>query len=135
MWQPKEQHFASYRHLTGDPHGMADNQVSALYRDRVGTLWIGTWYAGVSRVDLNSGGFARIVRQSDRADTLSDNKVRAIVDGGPGKLWLGTNEGLNHFDIETGSVRFYKLGDTTTMPAPRWRANATARCGSAATAG
>jgi hypothetical protein len=34
----------------------------------------------VSRVDLGSGGFARIVRQSDRPSALSDNKVRAVVD-------------------------------------------------------
>jgi signal transduction histidine kinase/ligand-binding sensor domain-containing protein/DNA-binding NarL/FixJ family response regulator/HPt (histidine-containing phosphotransfer) domain-containing protein len=114
MWQPKEQRFANYRHLAGDPHGMADNQVSALFRDRVGTLWVGTWFAGVSRVDLGSGGFARIVRQADRTDTLSDNKVRAILDAGAGRLWLGTNEGLNLFDPETGSARYYPLGEVAT---------------------
>jgi len=114
LWEPKEQHFASYRHQPGDKNGLADNQVSALYRDGVGTFWIGTWYAGVSRVDLSSGGFARIVRRADRSDTLSDNKVRAIVDAGGGKLWLGTNGGVNYLDPATGAVRFYSLGDVAS---------------------
>ena len=77
--------------------------VSSLFRDRVGTFWVGTWYAGVSRVDLGSGGFARIVKLADGPATLSDNKVRAIVDDGAGKLWLGTNDGLNRLDPATGA--------------------------------
>ena len=76
-WQPQARRFANYRQPPSDSHSLADNQVSALFRDRVGTFWVGTWYAGVSRVDLGSGGFARIVRQPDAPDSLSDNKVRA----------------------------------------------------------
>jgi hypothetical protein len=47
-----------------------------MFRDRVGTFWVGTWNDGVSRVDMGSGGFARIVRQADQPNSLSDNKIR-----------------------------------------------------------
>jgi ligand-binding sensor domain-containing protein len=57
---------SGYRHELGDPHSLADDYVSALFRDRVGTLWVGTWFNGVSRVDLASGGFARLVKNPDQ---------------------------------------------------------------------
>jgi hypothetical protein len=59
------------------PHSLADNQVSALYRDRVGTFWVGTWYGGVSRADLGSGGFARIVREPDLPITSTTTRCAA----------------------------------------------------------
>ncbi|MET0857457.1 MAG: two-component regulator propeller domain-containing protein, partial [Telluria sp.] len=106
-WLPQTRRFANFRHQAADSHSLADNFVSSLYRDRVGTFWVGTWYAGVSRVDLGSGGFARIVKLAG-VPTLSDNKVRSIVDDGDGKLWLGTNDGLNHLDPVSGRATVYR---------------------------
>jgi hypothetical protein len=63
-WMPARP-FRAHRQVVTDRHSLADDQVSALFRDRVGTFWVGTWYGGVSRVDLGSGGFARIVREHD----------------------------------------------------------------------
>ena len=101
-WMPQLRRFANHRNQPTDGHSLADNFVSSIYRDRVGTFWVGTWYAGVSRVDLGSGGFTRIVKV-DGAASISDNKVRAIADAGDGKLWLGTNDGLNQYDPATGA--------------------------------
>jgi signal transduction histidine kinase/ligand-binding sensor domain-containing protein/CheY-like chemotaxis protein/HPt (histidine-containing phosphotransfer) domain-containing protein len=106
-WLPQTRRFANFRHQAGDSHSLADNFVSSLFRDRVGTFWVGTWYAGVSRVDLASGGFARIVKL-DGVATLSDNKVRSIVSDGDGKLWLATNDGLNHLDPVSGRAQVYR---------------------------
>jgi len=100
--------FIAYRHLGSDSHSIADNRISALYRDRVGTFWVGTWYGGVSRVDLASGGFARYVKMAGEPDTLSDNKVRSIIDAGHGRLWLGTNDGLNLVDPASGRATVYR---------------------------
>ena len=102
-WMPQLRRFANHRNQPTDSHSLADNYVSSIYRDRVGTFWVGTWYAGVSRVDLGSGGFIRIVK-IDGAASISDNKVRAIVDDGAGKLWLGTNDGLNRYDPISGAA-------------------------------
>ncbi|WP_426193679.1 two-component regulator propeller domain-containing protein [Massilia sp. DWR3-1-1] len=106
-WMPQVRRFANHRNEPADSHSLADNFVSSIYRDRVGTFWVGTWYAGVSRVDLGSGGFTRIVK-ADGAPSISDNKVRAIIDDGAGKLWLGTNDGLNHYDPASGASRLLR---------------------------
>ncbi|RZA35541.1 MAG: response regulator [Lysobacteraceae bacterium] len=110
-WRGHEDKFESHRHAVTDRHSLGDNQVASLYRDRLGTFWVGTWYAGVSRADLGSGGFARIVRRGDMADTLADNKARALLaettDAG-GRLWVGTATALNHIDPATGATRVYR---------------------------
>jgi ligand-binding sensor domain-containing protein len=71
--------FEHHPHRITDHYSLGDNQVSALFGDRVGTFWVGTWYGGVSRADLGGGGFARIVRGPDLPATLNDNKVRGIA--------------------------------------------------------
>ncbi|WP_051933659.1 two-component regulator propeller domain-containing protein [Massilia sp. BSC265] len=106
-WRGREDKFESHRHVVSDRHSLGDNQVASLYRDRLGTFWVGTWHAGVSRVDLGSGGFARIVRRGDMPDTLADNKARALLGDGD-KLWVGTATALNHVDPATGATRVYR---------------------------
>jgi ligand-binding sensor domain-containing protein len=80
---------------------------SPLYRDRVGTFWVGTWNDGVSRVDMGSGGFARIVRQADQPNSLSDNKIRASSPDA-GQLWLGSSGGLNLYDPVSGDGKVWR---------------------------
>lgn len=109
-WRGTEDRFENHRHVVSDRHSLGDNQVSSLYRDRLGTFWVGTWYAGVSRVDLGSGGFARIVRRQTGPglpDTLADNKARALLGDGD-KLWVGTATALNHVDPATGATTVYR---------------------------
>jgi signal transduction histidine kinase/ligand-binding sensor domain-containing protein/CheY-like chemotaxis protein/HPt (histidine-containing phosphotransfer) domain-containing protein len=113
--------FDGYRHAVADRHSLADNYISALYRDRVGTFWAGTWYGGVSRVDLGGGGFARIVsRNGDGMPTvpgntfagntaagLLDNKVRVLMEDGE-RLWVGTGSALHHMDPASGQATVYR---------------------------
>ena len=108
-WLPAADRFEHHPHRITDRYSLGDNQVSALFADRVGTFWVGTWYNGVSRADLGGGGFARIVRGPDLPVTLNDNKVRGIVYDGAGKLWLATSGGLHHFDPATGQEKTYRL--------------------------
>ena len=107
--------FDSHRHAVADRHSLADNYISALYRDRVGTFWAGTWYGGVSRVDLDSGGFARIVSRGEAAGAgatgtgaaLADNKVRVLMEDGD-SLWIGSATALHQVDQATGRATVYR---------------------------
>jgi signal transduction histidine kinase/ligand-binding sensor domain-containing protein/CheY-like chemotaxis protein/HPt (histidine-containing phosphotransfer) domain-containing protein len=108
-WLPDAKRFEHHPHRITDHYSLGDNQVSALFGDRVGTFWVGTWYGGVSRADLGGGGFARIVRGPDLPITLNDNKVRGIAADGTGKLWLASNGGLHHFDPVTWEEKTYRL--------------------------
>ncbi len=84
-WDAARDRFEAHRRIVTDKNSLADDHIAALFRDRVGTFWVGTWYGGVSRVDLGSGGFARLLREHD-AGKPADNRVRAIDNDGSGAL-------------------------------------------------
>jgi len=99
---PATGRFDSWSHVENDRHSLSDNQVPAVLVDRTGTLWVGTYYGGVNRTDLASGGFMRYAE----SEGLGNNRVRAIVDDGGDGLWLGTTgAGLLRLDRSTGRVR------------------------------
>ena len=99
---PATGRFDSWIHAENDQHSLSDNQVQAVLVDRTGTLWAGTYYGGVNRTDLASGGFMRYAE----SEGLGHSRVRAIVDDGGDSLWLGTTgSGLLRLDRGTGRVR------------------------------
>jgi signal transduction histidine kinase/CheY-like chemotaxis protein/streptogramin lyase len=69
----------------------------------------------VSRVDLGSGGFARMARAPGDVGALADKKVRAVADAGNGKLWLATKGGLKLYDTRDGSSRLFDLRSSPGM--------------------
>ena len=105
-WNPAENKFSSYRHHASDRHSLADNRVTRLLQDRTGSLWIGTWLGGVSRTNLASGGFERLLHLPGEVRTLSNNTVAAIT-GKDGVLWIGTGNGLNRLDKASGDIQIY----------------------------
>lgn len=97
-WDAAHDRFEAKRHVVTDRHSLVDDHISSLFRDRVGTFWVGTWYGGVSHVDLGSGGFARILREHDGPGKPADNRVRGLDNAGGGRLWLASASTLQLFD-------------------------------------
>ena len=60
-----------------------------------GSIWAGTWGAGVSRFD------GKAWRNLTTADGLAGNIVYAIARGADGVLWFGTDKGVSRYDGRT----------------------------------
>ncbi len=105
---PVTGHFISYRHALQDQHSLSDNHVAAVLVDRTGTLWAGTYFGGVNRTDLASGGFNRY----GYLDAIGSARVRAICgDANTGGLWLGTmGNGLVWLDPDTRKTQRIRNG-------------------------
>jgi ligand-binding sensor domain-containing protein/signal transduction histidine kinase len=76
-----------------DPYvfpGLAHIPVRNVYRDRGGTMWVGTDGDGVARLDGN-----RITRFTVK-DGLVNNFVRALLESRDGSMWIATDEGVSH---------------------------------------
>ena len=101
-WDEKSQRFVKY---ASDPHSSAGNEVSALFQDQSGTLWVGTWTAGAKRVDLASGGFNRFYHVSGNRQSLSDSRIYGITSDERGHLLLATFGGIDLLDPATGDVK------------------------------
>ncbi len=66
-----------------------------------GTLWAGSFSAGLFRIDLSSGAVTSI---SER-DGLSSDVVYRILPDRDGRLWLSTNNGLSVIDPATDIIQ------------------------------
>ncbi len=92
-------------HFIHDPENnfsLSDNSVSAIYRDRQGFLWVGTWRGGLNKMissgKNSSARFIRYMHDPNDTNTLSSNIVQAILEDNSGRLWIGTESGLDLFD-------------------------------------
>ncbi len=99
--------------LLGRREGLPVDTALAAIVDREGSLWVGLLGGGVAR----RLGHGQITNWTS-ADGLSHDVVWAVVRQKPregaaaaGALWVGTEQGLNRIDPETGAIRVYREAD------------------------
>ena len=112
----KQQSRVQYRHDPADPASLSDDIVIAIHEDAQGALWVGTQYGGstgwiafwTSRTATEppSGRFTHYLHNPDDPYSLSDDKVYAVLEDSSGRLWIGTQNGLDLLDRSMG--RFYR---------------------------
>ena len=79
-------------------NGLSDNQVNAIYKDRTGFIWIGT-FMGLNRYDGHS---FKVFRHSSKDSTTLLNDYIINIFEGPGKyLWVETGKGFCIYDPVT----------------------------------
>jgi ligand-binding sensor domain-containing protein/two-component sensor histidine kinase len=96
--------FTSYR----PPGQGASSDVIAITEDRGGGLWIGTYGAGLSRLDRRTGRFKTYLHEPDNPSSLSNNIVSRMLIDHAGTMWVGTYNGLDRFDPRHDSFVVYK---------------------------
>lgn len=98
VWDPTSDRLLDYPHDPTDPKSLPHNLVSALFEDRAGTLWIGTWGGGVAKLDERAVRFHR--RRNPFGDPAmpSASSINALAVDRSGRLWLGTESGLYALD-------------------------------------
>ncbi len=96
--------------LIGRREGLPVDTALAAVVDREGSLWIGLLGGGLAR-RLGHGQFTNW----SPADGLSHEVVWAIarqkLKTGPGPVWVGTEQGLNRIDPQSGAVRVFLEAD------------------------
>jgi PAS domain S-box-containing protein len=96
---PRTGHFAVFR-FDGPPESRI---YRSLAEDVDGSIWMGTFLAGLQHLDLRTGKIVAYRHNPSDNNSLSDNRVNAIYVDHSGTLWLGTQNGLDRFDRKTGA--------------------------------
>jgi ligand-binding sensor domain-containing protein/signal transduction histidine kinase len=82
-----------------------------LVEDRQGKIWIGTESSGLRHFDPATGQFAEYEHDENVPGTLSDNRVNSVHFDRSGTMWVGTQNGLDKFNPETGSFSAFTQRD------------------------
>lgn len=82
--------------------------VNAILKDGDRSYWIGTTMNGLYHYDLKTDSLRRYTKETNG---LSSNHIYAIEKDEDGFLWISTEEGLNKFSPESGSVLIYDKQD------------------------
>ncbi|TVQ66367.1 MAG: hypothetical protein EA360_05895 [Balneolaceae bacterium] len=96
-YDPETHTIRHYLMDFNDPGTLRSNRVISLYDDGEGTLWIGTFSGGLSRLDKATD----TITTYTQIDGLANNVVFGILPDTEGNLWLSTNNGLSRFNPET----------------------------------
>ncbi len=82
--------------------GLPTDEVQKVYQDRDGFIWIATRY-GFCLYD----GYQTSLYKSNlyTPDLLSNNNIYCLTDDADHNLWIGTQEGLNVLNKETGVIK------------------------------
>ena len=81
--------FKHYRNNPKDSNSISAGVVSAILRDHLGRLWVGT-ENGLDQLDEKTGKFIHYRHIPGNSSSLSCNFVRAIYEDREGVLWIGT---------------------------------------------
>ena len=109
-----ENSLAIIDRLQSDPlleDALHDNRTGAIFRDRGGVMWVGTWGDGIVRHDPRTRAFRSLRFSPNRADGLTHRAVVRAMEMRDGTIWAGTNgNGIDVFDRELHRIGGFRLG-------------------------
>jgi len=88
------------------------NNITTIIENRNGFLWTGSWYGGLSCFDKTKGQFIKTYRyKPNDSSGISSNTVNVIHERQDGHFWVGTSNGIDLFDPETGKFSHFTEED------------------------
>jgi len=91
----------------GDPYAISDNSIYALFRDKRGDMWVGTYFGGLNYHSKQNARFEKFYPVPLK-NSLSGNAVSEVWDDRQRYLYVGTEDaGLNRLDRKTNEIINY----------------------------
>lgn len=97
-------HFPANPESRNTPGG----RVETIYRDKDGSMWLGTYQHGVYRYDPLKQRFVLHRNDPKSENSLGSNHVLAVYEDRAGIVWIGTDRGLDRFDPRLNVFTHYR---------------------------
>ncbi|PCK07807.1 MAG: hypothetical protein COA42_12415 [Alteromonadaceae bacterium] len=108
VYRPKTDDF--YRYVNHEV-GLPSNEITTMYSDNAGGLWLGHKPYGVSKIDRYASAFHNYTHVPGDDNSLSSSDVLAVAEDENANLWVGTSDGFNFIDRKSGRVTRYMARD------------------------
>jgi ligand-binding sensor domain-containing protein/signal transduction histidine kinase len=102
----RRDHFDSFGREDGVPSG----EITSLYLDRTGRIWIASTEGGLGETDDGTADHPRF-RTYHRATGLLSDEIWCVTGDRAGRIYAGTAKGVDTVDGATGRVLHYKSDD------------------------
>ena len=113
FYHPAENTFQYLNDIWKTQTNILSKSVNYMMIDVHDNLWVATAYDGLYQVDFENTNDEiipidiKIYKSGKGTNNISDNKINHICIAKSGIVWIGTNQGLNRLDPETGEITFY----------------------------
>jgi signal transduction histidine kinase/ligand-binding sensor domain-containing protein len=108
--------FTSYRRRAADRTSMSDDLTQAVFEDRAGSIWVGTYAGGASRLRSEAKPFVVHRHLPDDRTTVSDDRIAGLAFDTAGRLWAATVNGLNSYDGKAWKRYLHDPADPDSIP-------------------
>lgn len=101
--------YKVFIHNPSDSTSLSDNFVNSLELSKDGRLLVGHRNHGFSIFNYETEKFKRFTHATDGTNSLSSDHLYDLLCDKKGNIWIGTKEGLDKFDCQTGRFKHYKI--------------------------
>ena len=105
--------FEHFFNNTEDPNSISHNRIYTLFKNKAGTIWVGTMGGGLNKLiqddKTSTPYFVRFGNDPNNPYSLSRNNIYSIQDDNSGFLWVGTDNKLNKFDEDKSGILHNKF--------------------------
>jgi diguanylate cyclase (GGDEF)-like protein/PAS domain S-box-containing protein len=110
--------------LSDSQYHISDDSILQILKDRQGNLWMATKSDGVFRWSADSARFTNLHKKSRTGKGLNHDSIWNLHQDEQGMLWIGSEDGLNRYDPETGEMLSFPF-NLEQQPAGQWEYGAT----------
>ncbi|MCJ8210959.1 response regulator [Mucilaginibacter sp. RS28] len=109
IFMRKTGRFTKLKHNPSDKNSLSHDNVTALTVDKAGNFWLGTEKGGLDYYNPRTQKFTHYT-QSENANSISSNTIRAIYIDSKEQVWVGTIKGLNRYNASSHTFQRYLPG-------------------------
>ncbi len=92
-----------------NPNTIQSSNIWTIYADSKDNLWIGTRHGGLTRYHQPTGIWTTFKHIENDSSSISNNEILSILEDHQGRIWVGTENGLNLFQSETETFVSFKI--------------------------
>ncbi|MGJ3234971.1 two-component regulator propeller domain-containing protein [Marivirga sp.] len=105
----------SYKHIEGDTTSITTNFIESIAEAPYGKLWIGLLGdGGLVVFNKATETFKKYLHDSNRPNSLSNNRVHKVLVDSKKRIWLATDFGLDLYQPETDDFQHFRYDKNDT---------------------
>ncbi len=109
--------ISSFKYDSLSTNSLGGTNPETVFADSAGMIWIGFYGSGLDEFNPATNQFRHFHYSAHDSQSLSNDFVTQVSRDKKGRVWVGTQNGLNLLDEQNGKFkRFYKVeGDSTSL--------------------